>query len=70
MPEVPKNPPKDKDRSKLVDDLINGNYFTYFVDLNAEETGNIFFNAPNNPYQTPEEPKEEKNTPTRSKGRN
>lgn len=31
-----------------VDQLLNGNYFTYFVDLNAEKTGNIFLNGPDN----------------------
>jgi hypothetical protein len=27
--------------------LLSGDYFTYFVDLNADKTGNIFLNRPN-----------------------
>jgi hypothetical protein len=36
------------DVKSTVDQLLNGNYFTYFVDLNAEKTGNIFLNGPDN----------------------
>ena len=43
----------------MVDDLLNGNYFTYFVDLNAENTGDLFLNDPNKPKpeDVPDTPK-------------
>ena len=49
----------------MINDLINGDYFTYFVDLNAERTGNVFLNKPAKkpepepePETVPEENKE------------